>query len=97
MQSVEKDLAASAGKKKGPEAALSRTFKRLVQTAEDERRSGQAPSSLLYGTHGSHMMEELSGTATSRLVIAMLLRQPFPRLLNVHNANFLLLKPSLLL
>ena len=52
MQSVEKELAASMGKKKGPEAALSRTFKRLVQTAEDERRSGQAP--LLHTHHGLH-------------------------------------------
>ncbi len=42
VQSVEKELAAAAGKKRGPEAAVSKAFKRFVQTAEDERRSGTA-------------------------------------------------------
>ena len=40
MQSVDKEFASSAGKKKGPDAGVSRAFKRFVQAAEDERRSG---------------------------------------------------------
>jgi hypothetical protein len=37
---ISTEVKASVGKKKGPEANLSKIFKMLIQRAEDERRSG---------------------------------------------------------
>ena len=39
MKSIEKEVGA-VGRKKGPDSTVSKTFKRFVQTADDERRSG---------------------------------------------------------
>ena len=40
MKGIEKELGGSTGKKRGPDSTVSKTFKRFVQTADDERRSG---------------------------------------------------------
>ncbi len=37
---VAEEIKQSSGKKRGPDAALSKTFRKLVQLAEEERRSG---------------------------------------------------------
>lgn len=34
------EVSGSAGKKRGPDAAIPKTVKRLVQLADDDRRSG---------------------------------------------------------
>jgi hypothetical protein len=34
------EMSASVGKKKGPDAAIPRTLRRLVQLADDDRRTG---------------------------------------------------------
>lgn len=34
------EVSASAGKKKGPDASIPKTLRRLVQLADDDRRSG---------------------------------------------------------
>ena len=34
------EMSASVGKKKGPEAAIPKTLRRLVQLADDDRRTG---------------------------------------------------------
>ena len=39
IKSIEKEMGA-LGRRKGPDATVSKTFKRFVQTADDERRSG---------------------------------------------------------
>lgn len=39
VKSIERELGA-LGRKKGPDSTVSKTFKRFVQTADDERRSG---------------------------------------------------------
>ena len=39
VKSIEKEMGA-LGRKRGVDAAVSKTFKRFVQTADDERRSG---------------------------------------------------------
>ncbi len=40
VQCIAKELGTSSGKKRGPDATVSKTFRRFVQTANDERRSG---------------------------------------------------------
>lgn len=40
VQCIAKELGTSSGKKRGPDATVSKTFRRFVQTADDERRSG---------------------------------------------------------
>jgi hypothetical protein len=40
VKCIEKELGGSAGKKRGPDSTVSKTFKRFIQTADDERRSG---------------------------------------------------------
>ena len=42
VQCINKELEHSSGKKKGPDANVSRTFKRFVQSADDEKRGGVA-------------------------------------------------------
>lgn len=44
MQCLAKELGTSSGKKRGQEVFISKTFKRFVQTADDERRSGECTS-----------------------------------------------------
>ena len=39
VRSIEREMGA-LGRKRGVDAAVSKTFKRFVQTADDERRSG---------------------------------------------------------
>ncbi|BDA48015.1 Serine-protein kinase ATM [Coccomyxa sp. Obi] len=42
VQCIAKELGTSSGKKRGPDATVSKTFRRFVQTADDERRSGRS-------------------------------------------------------
>lgn len=44
------EISASAGKKRGPDASIPKTLKRLVQLAEDDRRSGNTLASLAVHT-----------------------------------------------
>ena len=41
VRSIEKEMGA-LGRKRGLDAAVSKTFRRFVQTADDERRSGMS-------------------------------------------------------
>jgi hypothetical protein len=40
LQCINRELESSSGRKKGLDAAVSKTFKRFVQTADDEKRTG---------------------------------------------------------